>query len=61
MRAYKEGMRLADPRLMDFINEFDSHGPLRWQRSGPTSSCSEMNTLGIRQLVPTGPNEFIMK
>jgi phenylpropionate dioxygenase-like ring-hydroxylating dioxygenase large terminal subunit len=62
MRAYKEGMRLADPRMMDFIDEFDSPWSVTMATIWPNLIVQrEMNTLGIRQLVPTGPNEFIMK
>jgi phenylpropionate dioxygenase-like ring-hydroxylating dioxygenase large terminal subunit len=61
-RAFKEGMRLADPRMMDFIGEFDSPWSVTMATIWPNLVVQrEMNTLGIRQLVPTGPNEFIMK
>ncbi len=62
MRAYKEGMSLADPRLMDFIDEFDSPWSVTMSTIWPNLIVQrEMNTLGIRQIVPTGPHEFIMK
>ena len=62
MRAYKEGMQLADPRMMDFVEEFDSPWSVTMATIWPNLIVQrEMNTLGIRQLVPTGPNEFIMK
>jgi anthranilate 1,2-dioxygenase large subunit len=62
MRAYREGMSLADPRLMDFIEEFDSPWSVTMATIWPNLIVQrEMNTLGIRQLIPTGPNEFIMK
>jgi anthranilate 1,2-dioxygenase large subunit len=62
MRAFREGMRLADPRMMDFIDEFDSPWSVTMATIWPNLIVQrEMNTLGIRQLVPTGPNEFIMK
>lgn len=62
MRAYKEGMTLADPRLMDFFDEFDSPWSVTMATIWPNLIIQrEMNTLGIRQIVPTGPNEFIMK
>jgi phenylpropionate dioxygenase-like ring-hydroxylating dioxygenase large terminal subunit len=62
MRAYKEGMRLADPRIMDFVDEFDSPWSVTMATIWPNLIVQrEMNTLGIRQLVPSGPNEFIMK
>ncbi len=62
MRAYKEGMALEEPRFMDFIEEFDSPWSVTMSTIWPNLIVQrEMNTLGIRQIVPTGPNEFIMK
>lgn len=62
MRAYKEGMTLAEPRFMDFVNEFDSPWSVTMTTIWPNLIVQrEMNTLGVRQIVPTGPNEFIMK
>jgi anthranilate 1,2-dioxygenase large subunit len=62
MRAFHEGMRLEDPRLMDFVDEFDSPWSVTMATIWPNLIVQrEMNTLGIRQIVPTGPNEFIMK
>jgi anthranilate 1,2-dioxygenase large subunit len=62
MRAFKEGMRLSDTRMMDLIDEFDSPWSVTMATIWPNLIVQrEMNTLGIRQLTPTGPNEFIMK
>jgi anthranilate 1,2-dioxygenase large subunit len=62
MRAYKEGMTLKEPRFMDFIEEFDSTWSVTMATIWPNLIVQrEMNTLGIRQIVPTGPHEFIMK
>jgi phenylpropionate dioxygenase-like ring-hydroxylating dioxygenase large terminal subunit/NADPH-dependent 2,4-dienoyl-CoA reductase/sulfur reductase-like enzyme len=62
MRAYKEGMSLSDPRFMDFVDEFNSPWSVTMMTLWPNLIIQrEMNTLGIRQIVPTGPNEFIMK
>ena len=61
MRAYVEGMTLKDPRLMDYVEEFDSPWSVTMQTIWPNMIIQrEMNTLGIRQIVPQGPNEFIM-
>ena len=61
MRAYKEGMALADPRMMEFIEEFDSPWSVTMQTIWPNLIVQrEMNTLGTRQIVPSGPNEFTM-
>lgn len=62
MRAYKEGMTLHEPRFMEFVNEFDSPWSVTMTTIWPNLIVQrEMNTLGVRQIVPTGPNEFIMK
>ncbi len=62
MRAYREGMTLAEPRFMNFIEEFDSPWSVTMSTIWPNLIVQrEMNTLGIRQLVPTGPHEFVMK
>ena len=47
---------------MDFIEEFDSPWSVTMATIWPNLIIQrEMNTLGIRQIVPTGPHEFIMK
>ena len=62
MRAYREGMELAEPRFMDFIDEFNSPWSVTMSTIWPNLIIQrEMNTLGVRQIVPTGPHEFIMK
>ncbi len=62
MRAFREGMTLAEPRFMDFIEEFDSPWSVTMATIWPNLIVQrEMNTLGVRQIVPTGPHEFIMK
>jgi phenylpropionate dioxygenase-like ring-hydroxylating dioxygenase large terminal subunit len=62
MRSYKEGMTLREPRFMDFVPEFDSPWSVTMSTIWPNLIVQrEMNTLGIRQIVPTGPHEFIMK
>jgi len=62
MRAYRDGMTLAEPRFMDFIKEFDSPWSVTMATIWPNLIIQrEMNTLGVRQIVPTGPHEFIMK
>ncbi|HWP25278.1 MAG TPA: Rieske 2Fe-2S domain-containing protein [Xanthobacteraceae bacterium] len=62
MRAFKEGMTLKEPRFMNFVEEFDSPWSVTMATIWPNLIVQrEMNTLGIRQIVPTGPHEFIMK
>jgi anthranilate 1,2-dioxygenase large subunit len=62
MRAYRENMTLADPRMMTFFPEFDSPWSVTMSTIWPNLIIQrEMNTLGIRHIVPNGPHEFIMK
>jgi phenylpropionate dioxygenase-like ring-hydroxylating dioxygenase large terminal subunit len=62
MRAYREGMSLREPRFMEFVREFDSPWSVTMATIWPNLIVQrEMNTLGIRQIVPNGPHEFIMK
>jgi phenylpropionate dioxygenase-like ring-hydroxylating dioxygenase large terminal subunit len=62
MRAYREDMTLKETRFMDFIEEFDSPWSVTMATIWPNLIVQrEMNTLGIRQIIPTGPHEFIMK
>jgi anthranilate 1,2-dioxygenase large subunit len=62
MRAYKENMTLADPRMMTFFPEFDSPWSVTMATIWPNLIIQrEMNTLGIRHIVPNGPHEFTMK
>ncbi len=61
MRAYREGMGLNDARFMDYVEEFDSPWSVTMQTIWPNLVVQrEMNTLGVRQIVPNGPNEFVM-
>jgi anthranilate 1,2-dioxygenase large subunit len=62
MRSFKEGMTLNEPRFMDFVEEFDSPWSVTMLTIWPNLIVQrEMNTLGVRQIVPTGPHEFLMK
>ena len=61
MRAFHEGLRLADPRLMDYVREFRSPWSVTMQTIWPNMIVQrELNTLGTRQIVPMGPHEFAM-
>jgi apoptosis-inducing factor 3 len=62
MRAFKDGMSLNEKRFMDFFEEFDSPWSVTMATIWPNLIVQrEMNTLGVRQIVPSGPHEFIMK
>jgi anthranilate 1,2-dioxygenase large subunit len=62
MSAYKEGLTLREKRFMNFIEEFDSPWSVTMSTIWPNLIVQrEMNTLGVRQIVPEGPHEFVMK
>jgi anthranilate 1,2-dioxygenase large subunit len=62
MRSFHEGMRLRDDRFLDFVKEFDSPWSVTMQTIWPNLVVQrEMNTLGVRQIVPNGPNSMIMQ
>ncbi|MGB6535646.1 MAG: Rieske 2Fe-2S domain-containing protein [Xanthobacteraceae bacterium] len=62
IRSFNEGLTLRETRFMDFIEEFDSPWSVTMATIWPNLIVQrEMNTLGVRQIVPDGPHEFIMK
>jgi anthranilate 1,2-dioxygenase large subunit len=61
MRSFHDGMRLHDERLIEFVKEFDSPWSVTMQTIWPNMIAQrEMNTLGVRHIVPNGPNSFVM-
>ena len=61
MRAYKPDFQLKEPSMLDFHDEFDSPWSVTMMTLWPNLIVQrEMNTLGVRQIVPQGPNEFVM-
>jgi anthranilate 1,2-dioxygenase large subunit len=61
MRSFHEGMKLEDDRFLEYIKEFDSPWSVTMQTIWPNMIVQrEMNTLGVRQIVPNGPNSFVM-
>jgi len=61
MRSFHDGMKLRDERLLDFVKEFDSEWSVTMQTIWPNLVVQrEMNTLGVRHIVPNGPNSMIM-
>ena len=61
MRSYTEAMKLNDGRLLDYVKEFTSPWSVTMQTIWPNLIVQrELNTLGTRQIVPHGPNEFTM-
>ncbi len=61
MPAFREAMKLNDPRVLNFVREFDSP----WSGAAMTiwpnlTALRQTNILNTRQLVPRGPNEMMM-
>ncbi|MBV8170050.1 MAG: aromatic ring-hydroxylating dioxygenase subunit alpha [Alphaproteobacteria bacterium] len=61
MRTYSDTMKLADGRMLDYVREFDSPWSVTMQTIWPNLIVQrELNTLGIRHIVPQGPDAFLM-
>lgn len=61
MRKYEEGYTLNDDRVVRFRPEFDSEWTVTMQTIWPNLIVQrELNTLGVRQIVPKGPDSFDM-
>ena len=61
MRSFHDGMKLHDERFLDYIKETDSPWSVTMQTIWPNLVVQrEMNTLGVRQIVPNGPDSMLM-
>jgi anthranilate 1,2-dioxygenase large subunit len=61
MRAFRDDMKLNDPRFLEYVREFDSPWSVTMQTIWPNLIVQrELNTLGVRHIVPNGPNSMIM-
>ena len=61
MRSFHDGMRLHDDSFLEFVKEFDSPWSVTMQTIWPNLIIQrELNTLGVRQIVPNGPNSMLM-
>ena len=59
LRAFREDMVLLDPRIVDFVDEFEGPWTVTMQTIWPNFIVQrELNTLGTRQIVPKGPHAF---
>ena len=59
--AFREGMELNDPEFLDYVREFDSPWTVTMQIIWPNLVVQrELNTLGIRHIVPRGPHALDM-
>ena len=54
-------MTLQDERFLEYVKEFDSPWSVTMQTIWPNLIVQrEMNTLGVRHIVPNGPNSIVM-
>ena len=61
MRSFREDLKLADGRFLEYVREFDSPWSVTMQTIWPNLIVQrELNTLGIRHIVPNGPHSMIM-
>jgi anthranilate 1,2-dioxygenase large subunit len=61
MRSFHEGLTLHDAEMLRFVKEFDSPWSVTMQTIWPNLIVQrELNTLGVRHIVPNGPNSMIM-
>ena len=61
MRSFRTDLVLDDPRFLDFVREFDSPWSVTMQTIWPNLIVQrELNTLGVRQIIPNGPHSMIM-
>jgi len=59
--AFRAGMALEDPDFLNFVPEFDSPWTVTMQTIWPNLVVQrELNTLGVRHIVPRGPNALDM-
>jgi anthranilate 1,2-dioxygenase large subunit len=62
MRSFNDGLRLEDERFLEFVKEFDSPWSVTMATIWPNFVIQrEMNTLGVRHIIPNGPDSMIMQ
>jgi anthranilate 1,2-dioxygenase large subunit len=62
MRSFDENLRLRDERFLDFVKEFKSPWSATMMTIWPNLIVQrEMNTLGVRQIIPNGPHSMVMQ
>ena len=61
MRSFRTDLVLEDTRFLEFVPEFKSPWTVTMQTIWPNLIVQrELNTLGVRQIVPNGPHSQIM-
>jgi anthranilate 1,2-dioxygenase large subunit len=60
--SFDENLKLRDERFLDFVPEFDSDWSATMMTVWPNLIVQrQMNTLGVRQIIPNGPNSMVMQ
>ncbi|GAA3707691.1 hypothetical protein GCM10022421_13280 [Oceanisphaera sediminis] len=61
MRSYRDDFSLESSEFLELVPEFDSPWSVTMSTIWPNLIVQrELNTLGVRQIVPNGPNEMVM-
>lgn len=61
LRQFKSSMQLNDGRVVEYIKELNSPWSAAFETIWPTLIVQrELNTLGMRHVVPRGPKEFMI-
>jgi anthranilate 1,2-dioxygenase large subunit len=59
MRSFVDGLSLREPGFLDFVREFNSPWSVAMSTIWPNLIIQrELNTLGVRQIVPRSPDVF---
>jgi anthranilate 1,2-dioxygenase large subunit len=62
MRSFSDNLRLRDERFLDYEREFDSPWSANMMTMWPNLIVQrQMNTMGVRQIIPNGPNSMVMQ
>ncbi len=62
MRSFSDDLRLRDERFLDYVREFKSPWSANMMTLWPNLIVQrQMNTMGVRQIIPNGPNSMVMQ
>lgn len=62
MRSFSDNLRLRDERFLDYVREFKSPWSANMMTMWPNLIVQrQMNTMGVRQIIPNGPNSMVMQ
>jgi anthranilate 1,2-dioxygenase large subunit len=62
MRSFDDNLKLRDERFLKFVREFNSPWSACMMTVWPNLIVQrQMNTLGVRQIIPNGPDSMVMQ